>query len=434
MKNSFDDKIKEAFENFEMPYDANAWAELEKQLPKHASAGNSGGGAFSTWKIAALVAVAALATSIWYLSKDPSEKPAQSEQVAIDTPKANDAEDNPILKITAQSKTEISSDPETTPSIEDPKTGKRADTETEGIADVDEDIFRSSEQSENTEAMNAVEESKITTGSPVEVAPTASKESSITVSFIASTVTACVNQDVSFINESVAKSAQMVWDFGDGNTSTEKDPIHSYIAPGNYTVTLRAEGKIDVVEKTADIKVDPVPTPAFSAERKLNGYQAIPLYAFSTSIQPDERATWSFSDGQKVVGTETAHLFRDAGKHTAKLTVTNGFGCSTSMEQEFSSARFNLLAPTAFTPDGDGINEAFIPKAVPVMGIPFEMTVQDSKTGQIVYRTEDAAAPWNGTLNNAGIELENGLYVWTVVLKEPVVQNRVFTETIQLKR
>ncbi len=33
------------------------------------------------------------------------------------------------------------------------------------------------------------------------------------------------------------------WDFGDGNTSTEKAPIHSYEMPKEYLVTLTAKGK-----------------------------------------------------------------------------------------------------------------------------------------------------------------------------------------------
>ena len=104
------------------------------------------------------------------------------------------------------------------------------------------------------------------------------------------------------------------------------------------------------------------------------------------------------------------------------------------MNQDFTTEKFNLLAPTAFTPDGDGINETFIPKALPEMCLAFEMTIQNPKTGQIVFRTEEASNQWNGTLNNSGVELENGIYVWTVVLKENVVENRVFSETIQLQR
>ncbi|MFT6210659.1 MAG: hypothetical protein ACJATE_001280, partial [Bacteroidia bacterium] len=69
MSNPFNDKIKESLENFEMPYDANAWAEFEKQLPQ--SGGAATGGSQLGWKAVALVA--ALATSvatIWYLNSD----------------------------------------------------------------------------------------------------------------------------------------------------------------------------------------------------------------------------------------------------------------------------------------------------------------------------------------------------------------------------
>jgi hypothetical protein len=33
-----------------------------------------------------------------------------------------------------------------------------------------------------------------------------------------------------------------LWDFGDGSTSVEKDPVHTYTDPGNYTVSLAMSG------------------------------------------------------------------------------------------------------------------------------------------------------------------------------------------------
>ena len=284
MKNSFDDKIKEALENFEMPYDANAWAEFEQQLPSTPTAGNSGSGAFSTWKIATLVAVAAIATSIWYFSKDSAEIAQEAEQVVSETPKVEKPEASATEDVQPESNSGLVEKVDEATSETESVQAKQTDSETEGIADVDEEIFRSSGNQEPVETKESAEARKVDATSPIEMTPIASNESPLMVNFIASTVTACVNQDVSFMNESDAKSAQMIWDFGDGNTSTEKDPIHSFVAPGTYTVTLRAEGKTDVVEKTVDIKVNPVPTPAFSAERKLNGYQAIPLYVLAQQL------------------------------------------------------------------------------------------------------------------------------------------------------
>jgi len=51
--------------------------------------------------------------------------------------------------------------------------------------------------------------------------------------------------------------ASWEWDFGDGNTSTEQNPTHTYTMDGVYTVRLQITGfiSIDVEEKAAFIRV-----------------------------------------------------------------------------------------------------------------------------------------------------------------------------------
>ncbi|MEO7693060.1 MAG: PKD domain-containing protein [Chryseolinea sp.] len=49
------------------------------------------------------------------------------------------------------------------------------------------------------------------------------------------------------------------WDFGDGQTSTEKDPVHVYASGGYYTVTVSVTGKSGTDEKTAELAVDVTP-------------------------------------------------------------------------------------------------------------------------------------------------------------------------------
>ncbi len=46
-----------------------------------------------------------------------------------------------------------------------------------------------------------------------------------------------------------------VWDFGDGMTSDEVSPTHTYSAPGSYTITLTKDGELCVDEKTVTIQV-----------------------------------------------------------------------------------------------------------------------------------------------------------------------------------
>ncbi len=47
---------------------------------------------------------------------------------------------------------------------------------------------------------------------------------------------------VAFQDESTGKITSWKWDFGDGETSTEQHPQHSYKEPGKYVVVLWVEG------------------------------------------------------------------------------------------------------------------------------------------------------------------------------------------------
>jgi hypothetical protein len=55
-------------------------------------------------------------------------------------------------------------------------------------------------------------------------------------------VTDMRKRQVTFKDESRGKITKWVWDFGDGTTSTEQNPIHQYKEPGKYIVTLNIEG------------------------------------------------------------------------------------------------------------------------------------------------------------------------------------------------
>ena len=59
-----------------------------------------------------------------------------------------------------------------------------------------------------------------------------------TAAFVGDVVTGTVPLMVQFTDQSTNYPTEWLWDFGDGNTSTEQNPVHEYTAPGTYTVTL----------------------------------------------------------------------------------------------------------------------------------------------------------------------------------------------------
>ena len=60
--------------------------------------------------------------------------------------------------------------------------------------------------------------------------------------------------DVAFTNYSL-NATTYAWDFGDGNSSTEQSPTHSYAAGGTYDVMLTATGEAGTASKSETITV-----------------------------------------------------------------------------------------------------------------------------------------------------------------------------------
>jgi gliding motility-associated-like protein len=434
MSNPLDNKIKESLENFEMPYDAGAWAQLAEQLP--AAGGAASGGSQFGWKAVAVIAV--LVTTVataWYMSD--TKEIAESEPAPIEkTEKVADKKKDAPVEVSINSKEEATDEVavEQTPVKSEQNlaevSNKKSITEPAEIkAEQLADEAKSIEPAhEDTQVAPSEKPNQVETIPAVE-------EKQLVAKFLPSLLTICVGEDISFINESSDKSATMNWSFGDGTSKSESDPVHSFVLPGNYLVSLKADNGSKTSDYTVNVTVNPTPRPIFSAERKLDGYVAIPLYRFTTAVQPSETAVWSFSDGTRIIGNSANHLFRNEGTSTAKLTVTNDYGCSNTMDEKYDLAKdFDLLAPNTFSPNADGFNEAFMPAALPEMGVGFEMNITNPRTGQVVYRTSNASEPWNGKQNNANPKLESGVYIWTVILKENVVENRVFNGKINLNR
>lgn len=64
-----------------------------------------------------------------------------------------------------------------------------------------------------------------------------------------------VGENISFTDASTGSITSYAWNFGDGNTSTAANPIHSYPQPGNYTVTLTVSCQSFSSSATATVHV-----------------------------------------------------------------------------------------------------------------------------------------------------------------------------------
>ncbi len=58
-------------------------------------------------------------------------------------------------------------------------------------------------------------------------------------------------------NGTIVNAETIHWDFGDGNTSTEEDPVHIYSSAGMYTVVMTAGGGNDTFSETKEVTILP---------------------------------------------------------------------------------------------------------------------------------------------------------------------------------
>ena len=85
-------------------------------------------------------------------------------------------------------------------------------------------------------------------------------EPDLTANFTANVTSGPVPLTVQFTDESVGNATTWLWDFGDGNTSAEQSPFHTYTAPGNYTANLTATNASGSSNATKTIIVTGVAT------------------------------------------------------------------------------------------------------------------------------------------------------------------------------
>ena len=97
-----------------------------------------------------------------------------------------------------------------------------------------------------------------TTVSEQPVLPVASFSSNVTEGYVPLSVQ---------FNDSSENAIGWNWDFGDGNTSTDQNPTHTYSAVGNYTVNLTASNGNGTNSTFANITVSEQPVPAYTINK-----------------------------------------------------------------------------------------------------------------------------------------------------------------------
>lgn len=135
---------------------------------------------------------------------------------------------------------------------------------------------------------------------------------------------------VTFTDASTNTPTSWFWTFGDGGTSTLRNPVHIYSDPGTYTVSLtvtNAAGS-DTETKTGYITVyaaASAPTAAFTADYTSGTAPLTVTFTDSSTGNPTSWL-WDFGDGTTSTDQNPVHTYTISGSYTVTLTVSNTAG------------------------------------------------------------------------------------------------------------
>jgi PKD repeat protein len=180
---------------------------------------------------------------------------------------------------------------------------------------------------------------------------------------------------VTFTNLST-DATSYVWAFGDGGTSTEEDPIHTFESPGTYTVQLTAtgEGGTDVEQKGRYISAGLVLAADFSADVTIgeNRQLAVNFTDLTAKNVPEVTYLWNFGDGFAGTVQNPTHTYTRAGQFTVSLKVTDPGGGTSSTKTKTNYIRIDDVLDADFT-------------ATPVSGAPpLDVEFSDDSTGTTI--------------------------------------------------
>jgi gliding motility-associated-like protein len=155
----------------------------------------------------------------------------------------------------------------------------------------------------------------------------------------------CRNTPVDFTDASIAYGTATIsswnWDFGDGTSSTEQNPTHTFDLPGNYVVSLTITDSNGCQNTfTSTIKINS-PKAEFAISPAIGGSTPHTVFFTDQSVLPDTWS-WKFGDGSTSTAQNPIHTYTSFGDFTTKLTVTDTIvGCSDFTEKLVKIAKPN---------------------------------------------------------------------------------------------
>ncbi|MGN6569267.1 MAG: PKD domain-containing protein [Flavipsychrobacter sp.] len=200
------------------------------------------------------------------------------------------------------------------------------------------------------------------------------------------------------------------WNFGDGDTTSVENPVHTYEVGGDYKVVLiskNTKGCTDTMLK--QIQID----------------KFKPFAGDDTTIVKGEHIQFEPQGGTQYIWSPSTNLddpigspigyYPDTGRFQYNVHVISAYGCEGDASiRVWVVDHGSYFIPSAFSPNGDGKNDDFRPLSVGYRKVNYFRVF--NRWGQQVFRSNDFSRGWDGTFD--GKRADIGTYFWVLSLQD----------------
>ena len=409
----FEKLLRNKVSNFEYPYDNKEWLDFEKKLPKSQKKSITSPKNLFRFFILGIVTVGS-AITIYYFSSISSTQ-NNSDKIASTKSNLNDAtndvknNDNAI-----DNKTSASNNIATFNSNNNETNINTDRTNIEKTNNGNQNSDQTNIKKDNSSLPNKENSKKDLT-----TAENNKKPQNFGEAIIANISEGCAPLKVQFEPaKTTDKSVSLLWNFGDGKTSSKTNPLHIYSKAGSYDVSLTVtfnDTKISnkfVYSNKIIVKDKPAANYEYSLDDETE------IYNFADNSTSALNWYWNFGDKSASTVKNPDHEYKQNGTYNVQLIVMNAYGCTDTTSKKVTVKLKDLYwCPSGFTPNGDGLNDYFGPKGDRMIEEGYKLTIFD-QNGLLVFETNDLTVQWDGKIIGSNADAPQGIYYWKISMKD----------------
>lgn len=217
--------------------------------------------------------------------------------------------------------------------------------------------------------------------------------------------------------DSPSNLAEWHWYIGTTEIGQQQVVDTFWIEPGTYNLTLEVTSDHNCsADSTAISAVTfyPRPTAAFFSNEHAIMYSPV-IEILNEASEDVTDWHYDFGDGNSESFIEGSYTYNHWGNYEIQQIVQNTFGCKDTAVRTIEITPDMLVyIPNAFTPDGNGHNEIFIPVTSGFDITHYEFMIFDRWGTQIFSSTEPNNG-WDGTFR--GEYCADGAYSWRLLIR-----------------